>query len=260
MFAFVLCSLATPEFGLGLRNRLPLPTMSDGLDAAEQRAVVLSLIRDDYSYQDFTRRSAVAPQRMRMRDVTSADDKTPIHSVDVWFVAYDDRLIGGLASAMKGMGTGKAITKEQLAKRGIEFDGSATESYRHVAFDFLEKCHLKATIRLACTRTEESTVIRAEVDPRFSGDSEFPNQWQLVVRDGNARKLGRATEWEGANGYMKITRLAEPAGALFVEQHIVFAEPKGWFDGANLLRSKVPIVVQSTVRATRREWANTGAK
>ena len=49
--------------------------------------------------------------------------------------------------------------------------------------------------------------------------------------------------------------VAEPTGALFVEQHIIFAEPTGWFDGANLLRSKLPNVVQNAVRTTRREWA-----
>ena len=54
--------------------------------------------------------------------------------------------------------------------------------------------------------------------------------------------------------YFKITKLAEPAGALFVEQHIVFAEPTGWFDGNNLLRSKLPIAVQDNVRTMRKEF------
>jgi len=52
--------------------------------------------------------------------------------------------------------------------------------------------------------------------------------------------------------------MAEPAGALFVEQHIVFAEPTGWFGGAKLLRSKLPPVVQYAVRTTRQEWAKAG--
>jgi hypothetical protein len=59
---------------------------------------------------------------------------------------------------------------------------------------------------------------------------------------------------------MKVTRLAEPVGALFVEQHVVFAEPAGWFDGANLLRPKLPLVIQGKVRAMRREWTESGGK
>ena len=48
--------------------------------------------------------------------------------------------------------------------------------------------------------------------------------------------------------YVKITKLHAPAGAVLVEQHIVYAEPTGWFDGANLLRSKLPLVMQVNVR------------
>jgi hypothetical protein len=53
---------------------------------------------------------------------------------------------------------------------------------------------------------------------------------------------------------MKLTRLREPAGAVFVEGHVIFAEPKGWFDGENVLRSKLPLGVQNQVRALRREF------
>jgi len=59
---------------------------------------------------------------------------------------------------------------------------------------------------------------------------------------------------------MKVTKLAEPAGALFVEQHLIFAEPVDWFDGANLLRSKLPLVVQDRVRSIRRQWAKGSRK
>jgi len=36
---------------------------------------------------------------------------------------------------------------------------------------------------------------------------------------------------------------------------IVYAEPTGWFDGNNLLRSKLPIVMQVNVRRMREAWA-----
>ena len=180
--------------------------------------------------------------------------------MDVWFVAYDDKFVGWLASAVKGAGMGKPLTKEQLGKRGIRFADGTPEAYRHVEFDFLGKVHLRATVRVVWTRTNQSVLVAAEVDPRFLDDPEFPNQWQPVVREGGTRKLGEAKPWGGAGFYMKITKLAEPAGAVFVEQHIIFAEPTGWFDGANLLRSKLPLVVQNSVRTTRREWAEARGK
>jgi hypothetical protein len=242
--------------GSGLRAKLPPPTLPDGLDAAEQRAIIAALVRDDHSYEDFVRKSAVTPTRLRMRDVTPADPKAPACGVDVWFVAYDDKFVGWLASAAKGMGIGKPLTKEHLEKRGIRSADGASEAYGHVEFDVLGKFHLRATVRVVWTRTKESVLVAAEVDPRFLDDPEFPNQWQPVVREGGTRKLGEAKPWGGAGFYMKITKLAEPAGAVFVEQHIIFAEPTGWFDGSNLLRSKLPLVVQSSIRTTRREWAN----
>jgi hypothetical protein len=246
--------------GPGLRAKFPPPTMPDRLGAAEQKAVIAALIRDEYPYEDFTRRSAVTPQRLRMRDITPSDPDAPARGVDVWFVAYDDTFVGWLASAAKGVGRGQRLTKEQLGKRGIRCADGTPEVYKHVAFDFLEKVQLRGTVRVVWTRTDESVLIAAEIDPRFVGDPEFPNQWQPVVREGGARKLGPAKPWGGAGFYMKITKLAEPAGAVFVEQHLIFAEPTGWFDGANLLRSKLPLVVQSSVRTTRREWAKAGGR
>ena len=34
--------------------------------------------------------------------------------------------------------------------------------------------------------------------------------------------------------------------------HAVFDEPAGWFNGANLFRSKLPILLQDKVRSVRR--------
>ena len=47
--------------------------------------------------------------------------------------------------------------------------------------------------------------------------------------------------------------MEEPEGALFIECHILFAEPKGWFGGTNQLVAKMPLVVQNQVRNTRTE-------
>ena len=247
-----------PAVGSDLRAKLPPPTMTDGLTAAEQKRVITAIIRDHCSYDDFTRRSAVTPFRLKVQDVTPCDPDAPARGVDVWFVAHDDKFVGWLASAAKGAGTGKPLTKEQLKKRGIDPADGTPEAYRHVEIDFLEKVQLRATIRMSWTRTDSSVLIAGEVDPRFQDDPEFPNQWQPVVREAGTRKLGPAQPWAGAGFYMKITKLAEPAGAVFVEQHTIFAEPTGWFDGANLLRSKLPLVVQNSVRTTRREWARAG--
>lgn len=255
-------SLRDPGLGVGpdVKAKLPPPTMPDGLDGAKQKAIITALIKGDYSYDEFTRKSVVAPQLLKIRDVVPTDAKGRASGVDVWFVAYDDKFLGWLVSVGKGAGRGKPLTKEDLAKRKIVPAGENREVFRHVEFDFLGKVRLQATGRVTWAKTDQSVLLAGEVDPRFRGDPEFPNQWQSVLKEGGTTRLGPAHPWDGAAFYLKITRLAEPAGALFVEQHLVFVEPTGWFDGANLLRSKLPHVVQDNVRTMRKEWAQVGWK
>jgi hypothetical protein len=67
-------------------------------------------------------------------------------------------------------------------------------------------------------------------------------------------RLGAASDRKSSK------RERTPVGALFVEQHLIFVEPAGWFDGTNLLRSKFRLVIQDRVRAMRREWARGGQR
>lgn len=249
------------QVGPDVKAKFPQPSMGDGLDAAKQKAIITELIGNDYSYQEFTRKSNVAPQLLKLRDVTPSDPHAPARGVDVWYVAYGDlkaldneKFLDRLVSAGRGEGKGMGLTKEDLAKRNITVADDKHEGYGSIEFDFLEKVRLKATGHAYWSRTDESAVIAGEIDPRFRDDATYPNHWQSLSKQGGTQKAGPVNPWSGAGFYMKITKLNEPAGALFIEQHVIFAEPTGWFDGANLLRSKLPLVVQNNVRNNRREW------
>src|SRR5262245_4354565 len=78
------------EVGPSIRAKLPAPTMPDGLDAAKQKAAIKTLIGDDYSYDEFTRNSIVAPYLLKLRDVAPSDPKAPARGVDAWFIIYGD--------------------------------------------------------------------------------------------------------------------------------------------------------------------------
>jgi hypothetical protein len=257
-------SLLDPGLPVGANAtaKFPKPTLPDSLDAARQTAIIKDLIKDDYSYAEFTRKSVVAPQLLKLRDVAPSDPKAPARGVDVWFIAYgdikaldDEKFLEKLINAGKGEGKGQALTKQDLDKRKIKLGDEKQETIGHIEFDFLEKVHLKATGRAVWSKTDDSVLVAGEIDPRFLNDPEYPNQWQSIIKEGGMSKLGPASPWSGAAFYLKITKLGEPAGALFIEQHVIFAEPTGWFNGANLLRSKLPIAVQMNVRSMRREWA-----
>jgi hypothetical protein len=197
----------------------------------------------------------VAPHKLKVRDAMPSNPDAPARGVDAWFVAHDDTFTKWFTCAIADLRKGRILTKADLARRGISLADRTGETFMHVKLDLLGKVQLQATLRAAWISTGQSVVIAVVVDPRFQDDAEFPNQWQSITKDGVGRRLGPVHPWAGGSFYMKITKLAEPAGALFVEQHLIFAEPAGWFDGANLLRSKLPLVVQDRVRTTRRQWA-----
>ena len=259
-------SMLDPGLAVGGDHRVkfPPPLMPDGLDAAKQKAVIEKLIGTDYGYDTFTRDSVVAPMILKIRDAEPSDPTAPARQVDVYFVAHgdfsatdDEKFLDRLMNSDKGMGQGKGLTADDLAKRKITLpaDAKDREGYGSVEFDFLERVRLKMTGHATWSKTPDSVLAAAEVDERFRGDPEFPNEWRPISRDGGQVKAGDPHTYGGAGMYLKITKLSDPAGAMFVEQHVVFAEPKGWFDGANLLRSKLPPVMQHNVRNMRREWA-----
>jgi hypothetical protein len=192
-----------------------------------------------------------------------------VRTVDVYFVVHgdfqvtaDDKSLEKLVDVGKGEGKGKGLTRDELAKRNIDWPPGAEkrEGYGQVEFDFLAKVRLKLTGHAMWSRNAESVVAAAEIDPRFQNDAQYPNEWRSLSKDGGQLKVGPANAYGGAGMYLKLTKLAQPAGAIFVEQHIVFAEPLGWFDGANMLRSKLPIAVQTNVRNMRKEWPKVAKK
>jgi hypothetical protein len=101
--------------------------------------------------------------------------------------------------------------------------------------------------------------LAATLDPRFSQDREIPNAWRPQRLDDAGHVVnGAARPYAGAAWYWKATKLKQPAGAILIEYHVVFDEPEGWFNGANLLRSKLPLLVQDGVRKFRRRFAQQG--
>jgi hypothetical protein len=56
-------------------------------------------------------------------------------------------------------------------------------------------------------------------------------------------------------GYAKVSRLAFQPETLFVEIHGAFAEPKRWFNGHGILKSKITVVASDKIRELRREIA-----
>ena len=134
--------------------------------------------------------------------------------------------------------------------------GGCEERFLYTTFSLFELVQISATRLSALTHGKDFVLAAGKIDSRFDKDRDYPNQWRPLLRDVQAEiKPGPAHPYSHAGGYAKITRLKEPAGAVFVECHLVYEEPYGWFDGVNLIKQKVPAMVQEKVRTFRRKLA-----
>jgi hypothetical protein len=245
-----------------LRSPLPAPLMPDGLDPKAQRAVIEKLAGDDYPIDELMRKAVVAPHVYKFREVKPSDPEAPAYGVDLWFIAHGDLETLAKKDASTFFQSVRkevklhVLTPEELKERGLKEEkvGNSSIRYAHTSYPLLEKVELSFTSRNLITRTGDSLLLATTLDPAFVKDEKYPNRWRAIVRDGDDEvKHGPPHPYDGNGMYMKVTRLAEPKAALFVEFHRVSTEPKKWFDGANLLRSKMPILIQAEVRSFRRE-------
>jgi hypothetical protein len=148
------------------------------------------------------------------------------------------------------------LKPEELQARGLTNMKSAdsNESYVHTTFPLFDRVFISTSSQVAQTKTRESVLVSGILDPHFDRDKDYPIFWQHLDRDETGKlNLGEKHPYHGFGSYLKITRMIEPAGAIFIECHVAFDEPAGWFNGANLLRSKLPVLVQDSVRKFRRE-------
>jgi hypothetical protein len=105
------------------------------------------------------------------------------------------------------------------------------------------------------SQSSESVVIAARTDPAFDKPGPNGNGWRSIGTAAGGQTPGALQPYAGGISYTKISRLAFQPGALLVEMHGAFVEPRDWFQGAPILRSKFSVVAQDQIRRLRRELA-----
>lgn len=245
--------------------KLPSPLMADGLDAAEQKQALLKAANGHQPVDALVRKSIVAPFVLAVTDAdTAAGEAKATKHVSLFFVVYadlnkvsDEQFLKAQADSeiKKNQGSQQSsfviLSAADLAARQI----SAVPDERYFALDtnLFDRVRVMGTLHARQTRTPESVMVAMVLDTRFEKDEKHPDAWRPLSRDEAGKlKVGESRSYLGFGAYIKATRLVEPAGAIFVESHIVFNEPADWFGGSNFLRSKLPILSQDAVRNMRR--------
>lgn len=239
-------------------RKFPKFSMEDGLTAEQQVDLIRQLGGRTYPYETFIRKSYVAPE-IYHEEKDPVGKSTVYRHADFWFVAYGDleslkdkdfleSLLGG--TDKKDAKASREITAEDLKKRNIEMTFPDREGFGYATVDILEIVELSTAGWSCWSETKDSLVVAAMSDPRFNDDPEFPNQWRPL------RRNDPPSPFVGGTGvYLKMTKLHQPAGAIFIEGHLKLAELYVWFAGTNRLGSKLRIGVQNQVRSLRRELA-----
>jgi hypothetical protein len=253
-----------------VRTKLPQPTLADGLDEASQQATLSKILGDRYSSDEFARNAVVAPYVLRFSDVRNGKDVA--RGVDLWFIVYGDLNDLAHVEVLEKLNTGRGrdttlhtLTAGELEARKLpaadadhhesnNASGAAKERYVHTVASIMDRVELHQTSRCVLSRTADSVLIASIVDRRFDADREYPNTYHRLERnDLGETSKGAAQPYNGAGSYLKATKLSRPHDAILVEYHMIYSEPRDWFNGANLLQSKLPILLQSRIRELRRE-------
>jgi hypothetical protein len=246
--------------------KLPQPVLGDGVAAGDHQRTVQNVLSGRYDWDTFVRNSVVSPFVLKISDGVA--ESGPVNrQVDIYFVAYgslkalssEDYLQKQLSLSINNeqsgnSGAAKILTAEELRKRGIAVESKPGQPrWLAVTSTLLGKVRISLTTQNMKSESADSVVVASVADPRFINDPEYPNCWRsLSTDDTGQRQVGAPQPFVGLGSYVKATRLAEPKEALFIEYHVAFVEPQEWFHGANLLRSKLPIVAQDIVRKFRR--------
>jgi hypothetical protein len=265
-------------FGNGFRRLRP-PTLPDGLNAAAQQQAIAPILQlkpgAKPTYAQFIDHNLRAPHVQVIDDLAPpfGGGNQPGHSIDLWFVVWGDldKIMAPAFLKAQFQPDSKdridALKPEELPKEiQLQQIPGGKDYYAHGQFMIFSGnplIRVAATSHAIQTLNQESGTLAALVDPRFNQNAKFPNEWRPVLRNANGQvlldakgqpQLGQPSLYTSAGGYIKITKLVQPAGALFVEYHLVYDEPAAWFGGnPSSLRDKLPIKTGDDVRAFRRK-------
>jgi hypothetical protein len=249
----------------GTIAKLPRPLLDDDMSKEEQRAVVLKLAESTKALEDFVKPGVSAPYKIKLHDWPGATGT--IRGFDVWFVVHGklDEIntdeIGGPSknAANREAGgmqfEGRMLDDAELKQLGLKPSGKS-DRFGHIECSLLKEVEVTMTNRSLATRSNRSLVIATGTVHNLPTNAKERNAWRAIDSRPGKKSVGPWQPYSGGISYTKVTRLDfGPDAPLFVEIHAAFVEPKGWFGGRPILKSKITVAANDQIRELRREIA-----
>lgn len=245
----------------GVTVKLPAPCLRDGMTDDERRAALKGVV--DVPLDEFLRDSVNAPFKLKVRDIPY--DGGIARVVDLWFAVHAnlneidmDDLAGKKDRSGKGEAgnmsfSARTLTGDELTSHSKDTKGTL-DRYAVSKGVLLDRIEVVTTNHVVGTKSPGSLVIASLTDHAFDTDKDLGNRWMPIPGPGEAKKdLGPPRRYVGSAGYSKISQFSLKPSILLVESHLVFVEPKAWFNGTSILRAKISLIAQDRIRQLRRE-------
>jgi hypothetical protein len=216
----------------------------------------------------FIEDAVTAPVTVMIEAVAAGDTRLG-HRVRTAFVIHAalEKLQGeeavqkmlGVEEDSKGA-TAKRLAATELSAVGIEPDGVGREQFLFVEIPLLNRIKVRGVVRAVKLESPGGVQVAWEFDPRFDAVSRWRTTWTKIEENALGDRVeGPPQPYKGCGGIVTVRKLAAAGGdsvdMLVVESRMVICEPEAWFQGSNLLRSKIPLTAQEGVRRLRRKLA-----
>jgi hypothetical protein len=248
---------------------LPPPLLSEGMTADQQLEAIRKVAAskgEDRFYKD----SVVSPFVLDIKTVGKLDGGAQVQQIDIYFVVYgtlqeiqDKELLEEMGRSENKSDDAlpedsRALSEQDLQRAGLtagkQEDGT-TVTYGQLRANLLDKVYLELITRSQTSQNDSGLTLASRLDPELAQQTGLPSTWRSIDDVGGQVRLGTPEPYFAAAAYGQVTPILAVPGALLVEMHVLFVEPRGWFQGRNLLRSKLPPVIQDGVRKFRRKLA-----
>jgi hypothetical protein len=248
----------------GTVARLPEPLLNEQMTGEEQHAALRTLLESSDALDDFLAPGFSAPIKTKLHD--SSGSSGVLRQFDIFFTVHarldeidiDD--FEGQARKNRAADAGgmhvevRALEADELKKLGVVPTGKM-DRYARMEGQLLERVELKMTNRSLGTRTDRSLFVATQTVAGPDGSEALRSVWRPMEGRAGKKALDAWQPYSGAIGYTKVSRLEFRPEALLVEIHGAFAEPKRWFNGKPILKSKITLAAQDKIRELRRDIA-----
>lgn len=258
--------IATPDqHPLLGQNVLEPPLMNDDESSAFRLEKLRELLAEKYSTEAFMQGSPSAPYLLTIdrKESSSSNGKLMETRMHLYFVAQGNLLLASDPQFLDSIfqlqsdseGSANSLSPEQFQRIGFDPQNklSSQEYFKLVDGRLFDRIRISGLVRSYWSKTDHSIVSAIAFDQRFAESPDLTALWERFERqEDGSLKAAEQGKLEGLGLYVKITPLNSSTDLLFIEVHGLLLEPYSWFQGANLIGSKLPPAVRNQVQAIRR--------